>query len=397
MKMNRNRITAATLAILLALSIQSPPAYAAANVSPAVITLKKPYPVVGDYGITFENIMSKFDSISAAAFTDAKATIRRNETNAKAISGFRSYISPGALAVDPNIGEAKTYIKQTMLLMARIARARNVVFVATTVDERVATKAKMAKLSTDASWMGGIIDSMYGINTEQPPGSVFTSPDCSKGGAARSHNTYPDGLRTGFLVISLCPSDNPEATHLDAILGMAHEYTHSIQVAVLKNVLLRESYEPCWLREGAAEWVSASVSPTFEEYLSAKHLHPYYLTSDGLKYRMSEARTWADDEVADYLKRANNPKTCASTNEYALAYSLGAALTEALVAIGGSESFFVLQERLRNGETSNQAFKNVYGKTWKQVVNYLAPVVAKKITLSWNDPTFSFETRPAGL
>jgi hypothetical protein len=65
------------------------------------------------------------------------------------------------------------------------------------------------------------------------------------------------------------------------------------------------------------------------------------------------------------------------------------------VSIGGSESFFALQLRLAKGQTSNQAFKATYGKSWDEIRPILAEVVARKISLSWTPEALTYQTRPA--
>ena len=354
-----------------------------------------PHAVEGNYGITWENVTSKFNDISAAAWTDAQATIIRNGGLKSALAGYKSYLSPGALATDPEIGEAEIYLKRAFSLFARFPAPKNVIFVATTQEERLATKTQIDRLYPDSNWIKLKLDDIYGINTDQPAGSAFTVAQCDGEDGARSVSTFPEGGKATALLISVCPDPGGRNTHNVGVHGMAHEYIHSIQVAVLVNVLDREKYEPCWLREGAAEWGQSVVSNNFDQYLSTKHLHPYLLTSNGLQFEQTNARTWTTEEVDSYLKLANEPSTCGTTNQYALAYSLGEAATETLVSIGGSESFFALQLLLAKGQTSNQAFKSIYGKSWDEIRPILAEVVARKITLSWTPQELTYQTRPA--
>jgi len=353
-----------------------------------------PHAVEGNYGITWKNVTSKFNDISAAAWTDAQATIIRNKSLKSALAGYKSYLSPGALTTDPEIGEAEIYLKRTFSLFARIPAPKNVIFVATTQEERLATKSKIDRLYPDSNWIKLKLDDIYGINTDQPKGSAFTQTKCDGEDGARSVSTYPDGRKATALLISVCPDPGGRNTHNVGVHGMAHEYVHSIQVAVLVNVLDREKYEPCWLREGGAEWGQAVTSNNFDQYLLNQHLHPYLLTSNGLQHEQTTARTWTTEEVDSYLKLANKPSTCGITNQYALAFSLGAAATETLVSIGGSESFFALQLLLAKGQTSNQAFKSIYGKSWDDIRPILAEVVARKITLSWTPQELTYQTRP---
>ena len=386
------KLLALALANLLIIGIFATPALAQTKVSTKTFV---PHAVEGNYGITWENVVSKVNDISAAAWTDAQATIIRNKSLKSALTGYKSYISPGALATDPEIGEAEIYLKRTFSLFARIPAPKNVIFVATTQEERVATKVQIDKLYRDNAWIKVKLDDIYGINTDQPKGSVFTQSKCDGNDGARSVSTYPDGRIATALLISVCPDPGGRNTHTVGVHGMAHEYIHSIQVAVLVNVLHREKYEPCWLREGAAEWAQSVVSNNFDQYLSNQHLHPQLLTSNGLQGQQTGARTWTTEEVDSYLKLANKPSTCGTTNQYALAGSLGEAATETLVSIGGSESFFALQLLLAKGQTSNQAFKAIYGKSLDEIRPILAEVVARKISLSWTPEALTYQTRPA--
>jgi len=353
-----------------------------------------PNPVEGGYGITWQNITQRVADISAAAWTDAQATINRNKGLTTALAGYKSYLSPGALATDPEIGEAEIYLKRTFSLFARIPAPKNVIFVATTQEERLATKTQIDRLYPDSDWIKSKLDDIYGINTDQPAGSVFTQTQCNGNDGGRSVSTYPDGRIATALLISVCPDIGNSPTHINGVHGMAHEYLHSIQVAVLVNVLDRLKYEPCWLREGAAEWTQAVVSNNFDQYLSNQHLHPRLGTSNGLQSQQTDARTWTTEEVVSYLNLANEPSSCGTTNQFALAWSLGEAATETLVSIGGSESFFSLQILMANGQTINQAFKTVYGITWDEAAPILAEVVAKKITLGWTNEAYTYQTRP---
>ena len=98
------------------------------------------HPVEGPFGITWENLVSKFNDISAAAWLDAQATIKRNQSLPGTGPKFYSYISPEALKVDPLIGDAETLLKRDFALFARFPSYPDVYFVALTTPERVATE-----------------------------------------------------------------------------------------------------------------------------------------------------------------------------------------------------------------------------------------------------------------
>ena len=181
--------------------------------------------------------------------------------------------------------------------------------------------------------------------------------------------------------------------HFNGIHSMAHEYIHMIQSAFMPGKDYGTS-APCWMTEGEAEWSQAAVSESFSDYLKAQTFQPYYLTQDGLNFQESPAREWTAAEVAQYLNEAVDLSKCYKTNKYAFSYSLGAATTEALVSIGGSESFFALHNRFIDGMSYSQAFKEVYGISWDQAVPILSQIVAKKVSLSYSPNALTYQTQP---
>jgi hypothetical protein len=154
------------------------------------------------------------------------------------------------------------------------------------------------------------------------------------------------------------------------------------------------SSAPCWMFEGEPEWTQAAVSEKFSDYLKAQNFHPYQLNQLGLNYADVPPREWTATEVAQYLNESIDLTNCFDTNHYAYSYSLGAATTEVLVSIGGSESIFALHHRFIDGMPYEKAFEEVYGITWGQAVPILSQIVAKKITLSWTKTALTYQTQP---
>ena len=346
-------------------------------------------PVDGPYGITFENIVSKFNDISAAAWLDAQATIKRNQNLPSASKTIDTYISPEALKVDPRIGEVDNLLKRDFALFARFPSYPKVYFVALTTAEREVTQKKLLTTYGDVSFINRSIDSMYGINSNSPAGSVFSAPQCT--GSYSGRNTFTG--TAAAVIVGVCPAIDDRDVHFDGVHGMAHEYIHMVQSAFMPGGDYGRA-APCWMVEGEAEWGQAAVSESFSDYLKAQNFTPYRLTQDGLNYEDTTARKWTSAEVIKYLTDATDPKTCYDTNLYAYSYSLGAATTEALVSIGGSESIFALHQRFMDRMPYDQAFKEVYGITWAEAVPILAEVVAKKITLSWLPDARTYQTKP---
>jgi hypothetical protein len=345
------------------------------------------HPVEGPYGITWDNLVSKFNDISAAAWLDAQATIKRNQNLPSSGPKFYSYISPGALKVDPSIGDAESLLKRDFTLFARFPSYPSVYFVALTTPEREDTE-KILGTNYNVTFINRSIDAMYGINSNSPAGSVFSAPQCNGNDSARNIFTTTQAA----VIVGVCPSLDGRDVHIEGVHAMAHEYIHMIQSAFAPG---REYPQiPCWMFEGEPEWGQAAVSENFTDYLKVQHMHPYRLTQSGLNYEMTTSREWKKDEVSQYLTDSINVNACTETNQYAYSYSLGAATTEALVSIGGSESIFALHQRIVDKMSYDQAFKEVYGISWAEAVPLLAEVVARKITLSWSPTALTYQTKP---
>jgi hypothetical protein len=355
----------------------------------------KPNPVVGGYGITWENIIARIPEISAAAWTDAQATIKRNSGLPSPSDSFMSYISRGALATDPQLADAEIALKRTFTLFQRFPSAQKVFFVALTIPERLETQDKLNSMYSKAQFMNKSIDEMVGINNSLPAGSSNIWPtDCRSANIMRNTFLYRTEAEAAAVIWIVCPDLQNNNLHFEGSQGTAHEYIHTIQMAFKPGTPYGYSNIPCWMREGEPEWGQTAVASNFTNYLKAQHLHPYLLTSDGLNYQNTSARNWTMEEVASYLISSSDITKCALTNQYAYSYSLGAAATEALVSIAGSESFFALHERIIAGVDYNTAFNEIYGITWDKAVPILAQVVAKKITKSWDTDALTYQTRP---
>jgi len=351
-----------------------------------------PHPVEGGYGITWENIASRVQDISAAAYTDAQATIARNAHVPTAADNFTTYWSPGAQSTDPNIQDSITLLKRTFTLYAPFPHPSQVFFVGTTLEEKDQTYAKIDMLSPSNPFMKNSFDNMYGINPNEPAGSVFTNPKCNGSDSLRNTFTWPDLKAAGAILTSFCPTNNPQV-HVEAHHGAAHEYAHLIQIQIYNYHNLRAA-QPCWMTEGEAEWAQTAVSPDFSSYLSLQHLHPYYLTTLGTDYSVPTNTVWSARELADYFANANKIATCGATSQYALAYSAGAAAVEALVAIGGSEAPFALDQHMANGESLDQAFNAVFHIDWAKAEPILSDVVAQKLTHVNQPDALTYQKRP---
>lgn len=350
-----------------------------------------PHPVDNKYGITWKNITSRVKDISAAAYTDAQATIARNQGLPSAASVFKTYISPGAKEIYPQVENSPNLMKRTFSLFAKYSHTKKVFYIATTMEEKEETFAKLDKLYPSDPFMKQSINDMYGIDTNQPKGSVFVRPTCGGMDTGRNTLDYRHLGAAAAVVWNFCPADAYHP-HLQSDHGASHEYVHTIQIQTYQQHFL-PGFQPCWMTEGEPEWTQTAVSSDFSEYISMQNFQPYYLTSTGLEFSVPTQTTWSAGEISAYLKEAN-VLPCNTTKKYALAYSAGAAAIEALVAIGGSESFFAVDQRIARGEKFVDAFKKVYGVTWSYAEPILSEVVAQKLTYVNSPEASTYQTRP---
>jgi hypothetical protein len=352
-----------------------------------VVTPKK---VVGGYGLSWQNIATRVPDISAAAFTDAQATITRNQGQPSAADVFTSYISPGSTDIYSQVENGPDLMKRVFSLFAAFPHAKQVFYIGTTQSENPVTFAKIDALYPSDPFMKQSIDSIYGINTGEPAGSVFTRPTCQGVDSGRNSMDWKHMGSASAVMWSFCPA-NDIHVHIESDHGAAHEYTHTIQIQMYSGKLA--DFQPCWMTEGEAEWSQTAVSKSFSEYIGMQHLHPYYLTATGLNYSTPSQTTWTASEIQSYFDTAN-VLPCNLVPQYALSYSAGAAAIEALVAIGGSESFFAVDQRIANGEKFIDAFQEVYGVSWDYAEPILADVVAQKLTHVNAPDASTYQTQP---
>ncbi len=356
--------------------------------------LVKPLPVANSYGLTWSNVSDRYADVSAAAYVDAQATIKHYLGKNTTAKKFVSYISPGALQTDPNIGNTIPLLKKVFDLWNSFPSSKHIYFVASTQEEFSDTTSKINNLVYYPELITRSFKSMYGIDTNEPAGSVFTVPKCAGNDPARNTVDERNPADGSAITISICP-DLSGNSSMQGIHGMLHEYTHTIQTLLYPS-WTQSRLQPCWLQEGEPEWTQVAVSDDFDTYLKMQNYHPYYLTMSGIDYIENKQYTWTQADVIKALDQLNDPVACRGphANYFALSYSLGAAGVEALVAIGGSESVFSLDQRLGRGISWYQAFKDIYGISWKDAEPTLADVIAKKITLSFANNALTYQTRP---
>jgi len=350
-----------------------------------------PHPVDNKYGITWENITSRVKDISAAAYTDAQATIARNQGLPTAADVFTTYISPGARTIYPQIENGPNLMRRTFTLFAKYPHAKQVFYVATTMEEKAQTFAELDVLYPRSPFMKRSISDMDGTDTNQPAGSMVVQPTCKGQHNARNTRFWENKtIYASAVVWNFCPT-NYSRVNVEADHGSSHEYVHTIQDQLYSQ--RQVGFQPCWMSEGETEWAQTAVSTTFSEYINLQHFHPFYRTFFNLEFSVPTQNTWSASEMSDYLNKSI-VQPCHLTRMYGLAYSAGTVAIEALVAISGSESFFAVDQRIAKGENFVDAFKEVYGVTWSYAEPILSEVLAQKMTLAQSKDALTYQTMP---
>lgn len=149
-----------------------------------------------------------------------------------------------------------------------------------------------------------------------------------------------------------------------------HEYTHAVQGMVFKGksqspppVLM-----PCWYSEGQPQAVSIpTVAKSAEDYVK---IRKGWITDNRWALKDYEPET-----IQQFLK--DNMKVPCSGSTYAMVFSLGYIVMDALVAVGGIDKTFDVLTARADGLSFEEAFKKVYGISWDEASVFLSKAVSK--------------------
>ena len=149
-----------------------------------------------------------------------------------------------------------------------------------------------------------------------------------------------------------------------------HEYTHAVQGMVFKGktqspppVLM-----PCWYSEGQPQAVSIpTIAKSAEDYVK---IRKGWMTDNRWALKDYEPET-----IQQFLK--DNMKVPCPGNTYAMVFSLGYIVMDALVAVGGIDKTFDVLTARADGLSFEDAFKKVYGISWDEASVVLSKTVSK--------------------
>jgi len=149
-----------------------------------------------------------------------------------------------------------------------------------------------------------------------------------------------------------------------------HEYTHAVQGMVFKGktqspppVLM-----PCWYSEGQPQAVSIpTVAKSAEDYVK---IRKSWITDNRWVLKDYEPET-----IQEFLR--NNMKLPCDGSSYAMVFSLGYIVMDALVAVGGIDKTFDVLTARADGLSFEESFKKVYGVTWDEASVALSRAASK--------------------
>lgn len=159
-----------------------------------------------------------------------------------------------------------------------------------------------------------------------------------------------------------------------------HEATHNYQFSQFAYLPFEagentaadqsHSFSPWWFSEGQANGIGLSVFiENLQNYLDVRK--QTVTRSPGPKAKLPNLTAAG---MKTFL--TTNQVTGPSNANWPLAYSVGFATVEALIAIGEPESTLALYALAGNGENWDSAFKQVYGITWDEGASILGKVLA---------------------
>ena len=330
-----------------------------------------PLKPAGENPITWENIESRVDEISAVAWQSAQDTLEANSSSTNAGS-IRVKYAP--LTAKTHYSGFEEYLQTGIKLWNRFTLPPQSTFLVYSYDEIPWAKKQIEKILI-ASGMDKNEAAARGKNLANAP---YGGPECGGANAGMMSDKQAIG------VFGLCPRNEGTDPYYEGPLQI-HEFTHQLQGAQFIGTKLdSQQILPCWISEGLAHAGGLSAGTTsLSDYLEVRKrqaANPVLGVAGG----HSSKQLKASKVDYDFMKKfygESSPPGCFKLPSYSLGYSVGFLTTEALASIGGIESTLLLYSRAAGGETFEVAFKNIYGLPWSDAKKILAKVVSKQYSL----------------
>ena len=322
-------------------------------------------------GITWQNIESRVDEISTAAWQSTQDTLKEN-SKSNVTSSIKVMYAPQTAT--SHYAGFEEHLRTGIQLWNRFFLPPNSTILVYSYEEIPWARATIAKVLSD-SGMSESQARQAGISLASAPYGV---PDCGGANAGMITDTQAIG------VFGLCPRNEGTDPYYQGPLQI-HEFTHQLQGSQFSGTKLNnQQILPCWISEGLAHAAGLSAgTKTLNAYSvvrKSQASHPALGVAGGLYGGPLDVSS-VDYNFMKKFYAESAPPGCFALPSYSLGYSIGYLTTEALAAIGGIESTLLLYARTANGETFDQAFKNIYGIDWVAAQDILARVVAKEFAL----------------
>ena len=319
--------------------------------------------------ITFDNLLSRADEIPGVAYANVQDVIATNQTLKAPSRTFKFSIAPG-LTSDPAFYEA--FINKERIFFAHVYQPESYI--------GILYSAK------DMDWARTKFDELTGFqNRDYVVRAPFGGDPNSTGGGANSSVN----MKVGFTVFGHYSGYESDPFVTNGSMT-AHEYVHQVQAtqfsAPYGDQSSANSYMPCWMTEGQANFNGISVvAKDLNEYLQVRSIQAHSLTlrnaqATGQMTQLNKFQL-TPDYILSYYQAMNQAgeNRCISSSQYGLGYSLGMLTIEALSAIKGSESSMALVQKLANGRTFDEAFFDIYGARWSDASTTLAKLVSGEL------------------
>lgn len=302
--------------------------------------------------VTFDNLLQNQSNISFTVWKNSSDTISSNDSKTGSLT---IYTGPNTRVFFDNIPYPMSLVSK---LFPNKSEAKDVLWIRYDYsDIKWAEKTAKEKLLPDD--YNQIV---------QNQGGTLTSSNCDSS-SKNCRGSYQQTGHSGIALIMQGVENPPASKSLvepRMLTGMleAHEYFHSLQRIPIMSTGV-QVWPPAWWREGSAEWVQ-NATINYNNYADYKK----YLLGDcsnGCE-KLSEA------DIAEFLTKANDNFIPPKFDQW-LNYSLGSHVIEKLVAIKGKDVLIDMYAEMGKGETFSEAFKMLFGVSWKSAI----PVLAKSI------------------
>lgn len=349
----------------------------AAFKNPVPITL--PVPQTG--AITFANVVSNVDQIPSVAWQQVQDAI---SSNPDVIIPTTIHIGPNTAASNSAINTGLSRINKLFAGFSHVSSYSGIVYNAKDTDwaeadaDALFKKNGIASAFTRAENIHQLVTAGCEMRNNKPfdcGGGMswdFRDGKSDAGGAYYGVQSNNGNSSTDFWT--------DENKNVGPMTQVNHEATHNYQAAQFMhtplgsgqntNSDLSHAFTPWWFSEGQANGIGVS---SFID-----NLQSYTNIRNDLVTRPGGSNTALPAFTADGLKGflTKYQETGPQNPNWQLAYSIGYATVEALIAIGGPQSTLALYALGGNGEDWATAFQHVYGISWDQGSTILGQVLA---------------------